>query len=44
MLCRVAEQIFWMGRYVERAIAVSRLVDVILHLELDVGDDDDTDL
>jgi uncharacterized alpha-E superfamily protein len=44
MLCRVAEQIFWMGRYVERSIAVSRLVDVILHLELDVGEDDDTDL
>jgi len=44
MLCRVAEQIFWMGRYVERSIAVSRLVDVILHLELDVGEEDDIDL
>ena len=24
MLCRVAENMFWMSRYVERAIAVSR--------------------
>src|ERR687895_2740247 len=44
MLCRVAEQMFWMSRYVERAIAVSRLLDVTLHLELDAGDDSDLDL
>src|SRR4029450_5098551 len=39
MLARVAEQIFWMSRYLERAVAVSRLVDVTMHLELDAGDD-----
>ena len=38
MLCRVADDIFWMSRYVERAIAVSRLVEVTWHLELDAGD------
>lgn len=41
MLCRVAEDIFWMGRYVERAIAVGRLIDVTWHLELDAGDLED---
>ncbi len=35
MLCRVAEDTFWTSRYVERAIAVSRLVDVTWQLELD---------
>ena len=45
MLSRVAEDIFWMSRYVERAVAVSRLIDVTLHLELDIGDsEDDADL
>ena len=38
MLCRVAEDIFWASRYVERAIAVGRLLDVTWHLELDAGD------
>src|SRR5215210_7942437 len=38
MLCRVADDIFWMSRYVERAIAVGRLIDVTWHLELDAGD------
>ncbi len=38
MLCRVAEDIFWTSRYVERAIAVGRLVAVTWHLELDAGD------
>jgi uncharacterized alpha-E superfamily protein len=41
MLCRVADDIFWMSRYVERAISVSRLVDVTWHLELDSGQLDD---
>src|SRR5215212_4840055 len=41
MLCRVADDIFWMSRYVERAIAVVRLIDVAWHLELDDGDPDD---
>src|SRR5919199_1802046 len=38
MLCRVAENLFWMGRYVERAIATVRLIDVTAHLELDSGE------
>jgi uncharacterized alpha-E superfamily protein len=38
MLCRVAEQMFWMSRYLERAISVSRMADVMLHLELDLGE------
>src|SRR5581483_9487790 len=38
MLCRVADDIFWMSRYVERAIAVGRLIDVTWHLELDSGE------
>jgi uncharacterized alpha-E superfamily protein len=42
MLCRVADDILWMSRYVERAIAVSRLVDVTWHLELDSGHIDDS--
>ena len=37
MLCRVAEDVFWMSRYVERAVAVGRLIDVTWHLELDAG-------
>jgi uncharacterized alpha-E superfamily protein len=40
MLCRVADDLFWTARYVERAIAVSRLIDVTRHLELDAGDMD----
>jgi uncharacterized alpha-E superfamily protein len=44
MLARVAEQIFWMSRYLERAVAVSRLVDVTLHLELDAGEDEHLEL
>lgn len=44
MLARVAEQIFWMSRYVERAVAVSRLVEVTLHLELDAGEEEHHDL
>ncbi len=38
MLCRVADDVFWMSRYVERAISVGRLIDVTWHLELDAGD------
>jgi uncharacterized alpha-E superfamily protein len=41
MLCRVADDIFWMSRYVERAIAGGRLIDVIWHLDLDAGDHED---
>jgi uncharacterized alpha-E superfamily protein len=37
MLARVADDLYWMARYIERGIAVSRLIDVTRHLELDVG-------
>jgi uncharacterized alpha-E superfamily protein len=40
MLCRVAEDLYWMSRYVERGIAVARLIDVTRHLELDAGSED----
>jgi len=35
MLSRVAENLFWMSRYLERAENVARLLDVGLYLELD---------
>ena len=35
MLSRVADSIYWMNRYVERAENVSRFVDVNLNLLLD---------
>src|ERR1700736_6432647 len=41
LLCRVAEHMFWLSRYVERAVATIRVVDVTAHLELDAGDADD---
>jgi uncharacterized alpha-E superfamily protein len=37
MLSRVADAIFWTSRYVERAVAATRLVDATLHLQLDAG-------
>jgi len=36
MLSRVADALFWMGRYVERAEHVARLLDVCFHHELDL--------
>lgn len=39
MLCRVAEDVLWMSRYVERVLAVGRLIEVSQHLELVEGDD-----
>ena len=47
MLAREADAMFWMGRYVERAEATSRIVDVQYHSELEgaffqtAHDDDD---
>src|ERR1043166_9251462 len=35
MLSRVADSIYWMGRYVERAENVARFIDVNLQLMLD---------
>jgi uncharacterized alpha-E superfamily protein len=37
MLSRVAESVYWMSRYVERAENVSRFIDVNLNLTLDLG-------
>ena len=37
MLSRVAESIFWMSRYVERADNVARYIDVNLNLSLELG-------
>ena len=37
MLSRVAENVFWMSRYVERAENLSRLLDVGFDLELDAS-------
>ena len=36
MLSRVAEAIYWMCRYIERAENVARFIDVNLHLMLDL--------
>jgi uncharacterized alpha-E superfamily protein len=36
MLSRVADALFWMSRYLERAEHVARLLDVCFHLELDL--------
>jgi uncharacterized alpha-E superfamily protein len=36
MLSRVADALFWMSRYLERAEHVARLLDVRFHLELDL--------
>ena len=37
MLSRVADALFWMSRYLERAEYVARLLDVGFHLELDLN-------
>ena len=36
MLSRVADALFWMGRYLERAAFLARDVDVTFHLDLDL--------
>jgi uncharacterized alpha-E superfamily protein len=36
MLSRVADALFWMSRYLERAEHTARLMDVCFHLELDL--------
>ncbi len=36
MLCRVADSLFWMGRYMERAENTARLVDVYLQIVLEL--------
>lgn len=37
MLSRVANSVYWMGRYLERADNVARFIDVNAHLILDMG-------
>lgn len=37
MLSRVADSIFWMSRYIERAENVARFIDVNLNLSIDLG-------
>src|SRR5689334_6972331 len=39
MLSRVADSIFWMSRYIERAENVARFIDVNMRLAMDVGND-----
>jgi len=36
MLSRVADALFWMSRYLERAEHIARLLDISFHLELDL--------
>ena len=36
MLSRVADALFWMSRYLERAEHVARLLDVCFHSEIDL--------
>src|SRR4029079_9784641 len=38
MLSRVADSIFWMTRYIERAENVARFIDVNHNLSLELGD------
>ena len=38
MLSRVADSVFWLSRYIERAENIARFLDVNLHLTLDLGD------
>lgn len=37
MLSRVADALFWMSRYLERAEHTARLLDTCFHLDLDLG-------
>ena len=41
LLSRIAEMLFWTGRYVERADDTARMVDVYVHQLLEAGADED---
>lgn len=43
MLSRVAENLYWLGRYLERAENVARLADVSLHGSAEAGAEPETD-
>lgn len=43
MLCRVADSLFWMSRYLERAENTCQIVEVHLQVLLDSGNNKDTD-
>ncbi|MGL4420262.1 MAG: alpha-E domain-containing protein, partial [Gemmataceae bacterium] len=38
MLSRVADCLYWMSRYLERAEHIARLLDVAFHTELDLAE------
>lgn len=40
MLSRVADALYWMGRYVERAESAARLLEVTRRLQIDIGEVD----
>jgi uncharacterized alpha-E superfamily protein len=44
MLCRVADSLFWMSRYIERAENTARLIDVNLQLLLETQMPDDASI
>ncbi len=43
MLSRVADSLYWMSRYIERAENSARIADVNLQLRLDLTDEPDSD-
>ena len=42
MLCRVADSLYWLARYIERAESNARILDVNLQVTLD-SDESDSD-
>lgn len=44
VLSRVAENLFWVGRYAERAVSMARLINATTQLELDAGEELGEDL
>ncbi|MEM7675962.1 MAG: alpha-E domain-containing protein [Myxococcota bacterium] len=43
MLSRVADSLYWLGRYLERAEFAARLAEINLHLALDHSHDEHTE-
>jgi uncharacterized alpha-E superfamily protein len=42
VLSRVADAVYWMARYIERAESVARFIDVSIHLSLDLPESDNS--